>query len=258
MAKRLPVLIGIAGGSGSGKTHLAHFLRDAAGPTQIAVISMDQYFRSDHGVDPAGINFDHPSHLDFRQMLRDLRMLKRGKPVQVPTYDFLNMLQTPAARLIEPLPVILVEGLFVLAEPAVRMFDLTCFLDVPADERLLGRILRDRTERGSDMDEILDRYQRFVRPSYEIFVAPTSENADIWVQYTFRRAFFSQFLGHLIKDYLDEKLDLKDLLARTKRDVFHPGFRPERGTMPYSTSIFRLAKAFAEVKYPKLEDPRLP
>lgn len=243
--KAAPILIGIAGGSGCGKTYLAREVQREAGSEKIPVISMDQYFRSDQGLEARdNINFDHPGHLDFRLLIRHLRALKSGRPIKAPSYDFESMRQTPEAVLIEPRPVILVEGLFVLAEPAVELFDLTCFLDVDPDERLLGRIVRDLRERGTTIEEILDRYQRFVRPSYYVFVAPTAQNAQVVVNFTFRRAFFSQLLIHVVRDYVQGGFDLGKLVKDVKGEDFHLGFRPDAGSMPFSTDIFRLARAY--------------
>jgi hypothetical protein len=90
-----------------------------------------------------------------------------------------------------------------------------------------------------------------VRPSYNVFVAPTIRNADIAVEYTFQRAFFSQFLAHLIKEYVEGKLDLRQLLNKARKDIFHLGFKGDEGTMPFDTSIFKLARAYPQVSYPK-------
>ncbi len=242
-----PVLIGIVGGSGSGKTYLAHQVRTQGGRDKIAVLSMDQYFRSKQRIEHrANINFDHPGHLDFHLMIEHLQTLKTGEPVKAPQYDFETMKQTPDAVLIEPRPVILVEGLFVLAEPAVKLFDLTCFLDVAPDERLLGRIVRDLKERGTTIEEILDRYQRFIRPSYYVFVAPTAQNAHVVVDFTFRRSFFSQLLIHVIGEYVAGGFDLQTLIRDVAGEQFHLGFRPQEGSMPFSTDIFKLAEAYPE------------
>ena len=249
-----PLLIGIAGGSGCGKTYLAHQVQRDAGEDKIAVLSMDQYFRTDSmQVKVEDVNFDHPGHLDFRLMIRHLKQLKAGKAVKVPSYDFQAMKQTLDAVLIEPRPVIIVEGLFVLAEPAVKLFDLTCFLDVESDERLLGRILRDLKERGSAIHHIIDRYQRLVRPSYYVFVAPTAQNADVVVDFTYRRAFFGALLTHVVRDYVTGSFDLHQLVGEVRKENFHPGFRPQSSSMPFSTDIFKLAQAYPQSTFPRGE-----
>ena len=185
-----PLVIGIAGGSGSGKSHLAHEIAQAVGEENVLVLSMDQYFwtTDNPNADASEINFDHPKHLDFQLLIRHIRKLQEGKPVYVPGYDFKHMTREWATDPTCSRPIIIVEGLFVLAQPVVEMCDLACYLDVAADERLLGRIMRDTDERGVTTEQVIDRYQRFVRPSYEIFVRPTKQNADIVVDFTFRLA----------------------------------------------------------------------
>lgn len=242
--RKRPVLIGIAGGSGSGKTHLARRVQEGAGEDCVAVLSMDQYFRREGADNPRRVNFDHPAHIDFRQMLVDLRALKRGRSVMAPTYDFATMRQSPRSVRVHARKIVLVEGLFVLAEPIVKLFDLTCFLDVAPDQRLLGRILRDLEERNADIAAIVDRYQRFVRPAYDVFVAPTMHNADVVVDFTYRRALFSEMLTHIARDYVTGDLDIEPFLDRVRREAFHIGYRPEDGAMPISVDIFKLAKAF--------------
>jgi uridine kinase len=242
-----PFLIGIAGGSGSGKTFLAKAVADAVGPELVAVLSMDQYFApvaSDWV--RADINFDHPAHLDFRLMLSHLRDLRDGKTVRAPTYDFATMERCPEFVAIEPKPVILVEGLFVLAKPMVELLDVTCFLDVQPDQRLLGRILRDVRERASDLQEIVDRYQRFVRPSYEVFVAPTKQNADIVVDFSFRRVLFEKLLTMLVRSYGRQELDVPAFVESMRSESDHLAFVRRGGSMPVSIDIFQLAQAYPE------------
>lgn len=140
-----PILIGIAGGSGSGKTHLAHQIRQLAGPGSVSVLSMDRYFRTEPQRDVQSVNFDHPAHLDLDLLEVHLAELKAGRSISAPTYNFRKMVQHPDTELIPAAPVIVVEGLFVLANPITDVLDLSCFLDVDADQRLLGRLLRDHT-----------------------------------------------------------------------------------------------------------------
>ncbi|HWA83675.1 MAG TPA: uridine kinase, partial [Fimbriimonadaceae bacterium] len=203
MASR-SVLIGIAGGSGSGKSYLASFLRERLGSSLVAVLSMDQYFRSrppGEEVSVHEINFDHPAHIDIELLIEDLTSLREGKTIFAPDYDFLTQKQQPNKVRVEPAPVIIVEGLFVLAKPIVDLFDLTIFLDVEADQRLIGRILRDLQERASTVEWAIDRYQRFVRPTYQAFIEPTKQNADVVVDFTYRRAFFQELLLHMVQHY---------------------------------------------------------
>ena len=245
--KRQPLFVGIAGGSGSGKTHFARDVAAGLGHERVAMMSMDQYFHSNPTErDARDTNFDHPSHLDFGLMSRHLNRLKKGATIAAPSYDFRKMVQTPDAIEIEPKPIVLVEGLFVLAQPMVKLLDITMFLDVDADQRLLGRILRDVRERGSSVEDIVDRYQRFVRPSYDVFVAPTRQNADIVVDFTFRRILFAKLLTLFIQTYVEDGLDLESFTTELRAECHHLGFTPREGSMPVSIDIRKLARDYPE------------
>lgn len=245
--KQRPLVIGFAGGSGSGKTHLAREVADAVGQDKVALLSMDQYFRAtlanNNGAD---VNFDHPAHLDFDLMSEHLVSLRSGSSIQAPEYDFRTKSQKPASIEVTPQPIILVEGLFVLAQPMVRLLDISVFLDVDSDQRLLGRILRDVRERASSIEEIVDRYQRFVRPSYDVFVSPTKQNADVVVDFTFRRILFAKLLTLLIQTYLEKGLDIESFTKELRAECHHLGFTPREGSMPVSIDIRKLARDYPE------------
>lgn len=147
---------------------------------------------------------------------------------------------------VAPKPIILVEGLFVLAQPMVKLLDITVFLDVETDQRLLGRILRDVRERASSVEEIVDRYQRFVRPSYDVFVAPTKQNADIVVDFTFRRILFTKLLILLLQTYMELGFDIESFTKELRVECDHLGFTPREGSMPVSIDIRKLARAYPE------------
>ncbi len=243
-----PIVIGIAGGSGSGKTHLAYQIAKEVGEENVLVLSMDQYFAStdDPRADAANINFDHPSHLDFPLLLKHIRLLQEGKNIFSPGYDFQHMTRIWATNPTKPKPIIILEGLFVLAQPIVSACDVACFLDVAADERLLGRILRDTRERGVTIDQVIDRYQRFVRSSHEVFVAPTKQNADIVVDFTHRRTLLKNVLSHLLSDYLKNKTSADELITQLRgdRSTMTSGWMAPY--MPVTTDITLLAKAYPE------------
>ncbi|HWD39413.1 MAG TPA: hypothetical protein VG944_11220 [Fimbriimonas sp.] len=241
-----PLLIGIAGGSGSGKTYFARQVRELSDPARVGLLSMDAYFRTEQGSKIEQINFDHPGRLDLDLLTCHLRALRQGEPIKAPSYDFRTMTQTPEATDLAPLPVVLVEGLFVLAPPLVDLFDLTCFLDVEADQRLLGRILRDMKEREASIDQTVDRYQRFVRPSHNVFIAPTRQNADVVVDFTYRRNFFTASMAELVLDYLQRGLDVEAIVQKARGDTYRLGYSVERPTMPMSVDIRRMAKAYPE------------
>lgn len=244
-----PLIIGIAGGSGSGKTYLAREISEAV-QGHVSVLSMDQYFRDTDTVNPHNVNFDHPAHLDFALMMRHLKMLRSGKSVNAPSYDFKSMRRTPHNIVIRATRVIIFEGLFALAEPVASLCDITCFLNVATDERLLGRILRDTRERGATIEGVVDRYQRFVRPSYAVFVEPTKQNADIVVDFTYRRSLFSKLLTHLITDTISAQIDPDDFVAGIRQQGYSVGANREGGYMPLSIDILRLAKAYPESVMP--------
>ena len=245
-----PVLIGIAGGSGSGKTHLARVVQEQAGDSLASLLSMDQYFLSEAGKDASEINFDHPAHLNLDLMVQHLKLLREGRNICAPRYDFRTMIQVSEAVAVEARPVILVEGLFVLSSPVVEMFDLTCFLDVEDDQRLLGRMLRDMQERDANMHQIIDRYQRFVRPSYHIFVAPTKQNADIVVDFTYRRNFFTQLLIELAQDCVRPGFDLSAFVFGVRNESYRLGYKAQDAFMPATIDIRQLAKAYPEYAVP--------
>lgn len=221
-----PVLIGIAGGSGCGKTYLARHVQRRAGKSYVARLSMDQYFLTlpdEETLDPREINFDHPGHIDLTRFVADLLALKQGRSIRAPRYDFKLQRQFPEALTIESRPVIVVDGLFLLAWPIVQHFDLTIFLNVDPDQRLIGRLLRDLHERESSIAWNIDRYQRFVRPSYETYVRPTMQNADLVVDFTYRRVFFQEMLAHIVLDYVKDGFDLEGLVASVRGDGWQAG-----------------------------------
>jgi len=244
------VFVGIAGGSGSGKTYLARRVMELAGEGVAAVISMDQYFRTPPAIDSAEINFDHPNHLDLDLLHDHITELAQGKSVTTPTYDFATRQQTLRALPIPPVPVVIVEGLFVLSSPIVDLLDISCFLDVSDDQRLLGRILRDTRERGGNVANLIDRYQRFVRPSYHVFVAPTKQNADVVVDFTYRRALFTHMLAHIVRDYAAGQVDLVGMMRDIGSENNTLGYRADQSVMPMAIDIRELGRAFPESVLP--------
>ncbi len=241
----IPILIGIAGGSGSGKTYLAKRIQETVGKG-VGLVSMDQYFHSAPIAEAKHINFDHPSHLDIDRMVRDLKKIRTGKPALLPQYDFRTMVQTPGAIELPPSRVVLVEGLFVLSSPIVDLLDFTCFLNVEHDQQLLGRLLRDLHERTTSVEQTIDRYQRYVRPSYEVFVAPTKHNADVVIDFTFRRSYFGELLANMILDVVDRGLNVEAFREAVKGDTYRLGYSVEEPVMPPTADIRALAKVYPE------------
>jgi len=242
-----PLLVGIAGGSGSGKTYFADQIANALGRESADVLSMDQYFLTPaNDLDRRDINFDHPAHLDLALLTEHLTQLKRGETVLTPRYDFATMRRLDEASQKGGKPVIIVEGLFVLARPFSLTLDILIFLDVDADQRLLGRILRDVRERGATTEGLVDRYQRFVRPSYNVFVEPTKQNADLVADFTFRRVLLTELITGMLHDYIAGRLDVTAFKDRMRAECQHLGFKPRDGSMPITVDLFELSKVFPE------------
>ncbi len=176
-----PLIVGIAGGSGSGKTTLANGLRELTADVGGVVVSQDDYYLGlPDGISPDEYNFDDPAALDLAGLAKDLDALKAGRSVPLPIYDFALHRRAGAVRRVGPVPLIIVEGLFIFVTPALRdVFDLRFFVDVPAEERLLRRLRRDVRERGRSEAEILAQWNREVEPMYAKHVQPTRQCAHV-------------------------------------------------------------------------------
>jgi uridine kinase len=177
-----PVIIGIAGGTGSGKTTVARTIYDRVGKDRIEWISHDSYYRNFEGHVPehGRINFDHPDALETELLARHLDVLCKGSSVEVPVYDFTTHSRKSETHRVEPRRVIIVEGILVLAEPELRKrIDIKLFVDTPADIRFMRRLTRDVQSRGRTMESVVDQYITTVRPMHEEFVEPSKRYADL-------------------------------------------------------------------------------
>ncbi len=168
-----PLVVGIAGGTASGKTTLA---RLAAARTGAALVTHDRYyFDAD-----ASTNFDHPDALDTARLVTHLDQLRAGEAVHLPVYDFATHRREAVTERLEPHRLVIVEGILVLAEPALRArFDLAVFVHAAADVRLIRRVRRDIAERGRDLESVLTQYLATVRPMHETFVEPSARHAEL-------------------------------------------------------------------------------
>ena len=179
----MSVVIGIAGGSGSGKTTVQKRVMEAFGPRRIALLDHDAYYRDLDHLAPeerARFNFDHPDALETPLMVRHLDALLAGEPVDKPTYSFTTHSRQEQTETVEPRPVIVVEGILVLAERELReRMDIKLYVDAPDDVRLMRRIERDLHERGRSIDSVLGQYRRTVRPMHLEFVEPSKRHADV-------------------------------------------------------------------------------
>ncbi len=178
-----PLVIGIAGGSGSGKTTVAQTILSRVGRERIAFLQHDSYYKDLSGLPPvqrAEINFDHPDSLESYLLIQHIASLRDGQPVQVPVYDFATDRRTDKTFTVEPCRVILVEGILIFVEPELRkMFDVKIFVDTDADLRFIRRLERDITERGRTTESVIKQYQSTVRPMHLEFVEPSKRYADV-------------------------------------------------------------------------------
>lgn len=177
------LIIGIAGGTGSGKTTVVHQIMNELPETEVGIISQDSYYKETHNLsyeERTKINFDHPRAIDFDLLVQHLRELKAGKIIEQPVYSFVTHNRTEDTIMTHPRKVMIVEGILILANPELRdMFDIKIFVHADSDERLIRRLKRDIAERGRDMEEVLNRYQNTLKPMHQQFIEPTKAFADI-------------------------------------------------------------------------------
>lgn len=184
MTERLtPLVIGIAGGSGSGKTTVAQTILQRVGPDHISFLQHDAYYKDLSGLPPtqrAEVNFDHPNSLDNELLISQIQQLKRGEPVEVPIYDFSTHSRTDRTFKVQPRSVILVEGILIFAEMELReFFDVKIFVDTDSDLRFIRRLQRDILERGRTTESVIKQYLSTVRPMHLDFVEPSKRYADV-------------------------------------------------------------------------------
>ena len=185
MANAPPLTIGIAGGTGSGKTTLANAIVERVGAEQIVWLAHDLYYRDLNHIplhERRIRNFDHPDSLDTHLLVENLRDLRAGRPTQIPQYDFGEHRRLPHKKRIEPRPVILVEGILILAEAdLLDLLDLRIFVEAAPDVRFIRRLRRDIDERGRTMDSVMEQYLKTVLPMHLQYVEPFRKHADIIV-----------------------------------------------------------------------------
>ena len=179
-----PIIIGIAGGSASGKTSISGRIKDKfADVKSVLIIRQDDYYKdqSDKPMEERiKTNYDHPFAFDNALLLEHIRMLTEGKEIDKPTYDFVNHTRSEVTEKCYPCDVLILEGLFVLEDEAIRnLLDIKVFVDTPADLRFIRRLLRDVKERGRNMDGVVSQYVNTVRVMHESFIEPSKRYADI-------------------------------------------------------------------------------
>ncbi len=180
---RKPVIVGVAGGTGSGKTTIAQAIYNALGEDKVAYIPHDAYYYDLSHLpfeERARQNYDHPDSLETPLLVQHLKALRQGYAVDIPIYDFATHTRRKETRRVEPRPIILIEGILVLAEPTLRdMMDIKIFVDTDADIRFIRRLQRDIKERGRTMEAVIQQYLNTVRVMHLEFVEPSKRYADI-------------------------------------------------------------------------------
>jgi len=209
-----PLVIGIAGGTGSGKTTVAHKLAREIPSDRCVAIDHDMYYRDQSALSPeerALVNYDHPSSLESSLLAEHLRALRAGETVEIPIYDFVTHTRRVETRRVGPAPVVIVEGILVFVEAAVReQLDIKIFVDTDADIRLMRRIRRDLEQRGRSFQSVRDQYYATVRPMHLEFVEPSKRWADL-----------------ILPEGGDNRVALELLLGRLGRVAFgNPGGSP--------------------------------
>lgn len=201
------LIIGIAGGTGSGKTTVVTNILKNLNTEEVLVISQDNYYKDHQELsleERERMNFDHPRSIDFDLLTKHVLALKNGESIQQPLYSFFTHSRKEETILTHPKDVIIIEGILVLTYPELRdLFDVKIFVHADSDERLIRRIRRDIQERGRDLDEVLTRYQKTLKPMHEQFIEPSKSHADIIVPNMKKKNEVAvRLLSTLIKDKL--------------------------------------------------------
>jgi uridine kinase len=183
MTSRTPLVIGVAGGSGSGKTTVVRNIIEALGDGQVSVLEHDHYYR-DHPAlrleDRAALNYDHPDALETDLLVQHVEQLRAGRTIEMPTYDFARHARKHTTETVEPRTAVIVEGILIFTDAALRaLMDVKVFVDTDDDTRFIRRLQRDITERGRTVDSVIDQYLSTVKPMHLEFAVPSKRYADI-------------------------------------------------------------------------------
>ncbi len=217
-----PLVIAIAGGSGSGKTTVAQEILQRVGPDRIAFLQHDSYYKDLSGLPPtqrAEVNFDHPHSLETELLTEHIAALRDGKSVEVPLYDFSTHSRTNKTYTVQPRSVILVEGILIFTEASLRnMFDVKIFVDTDADLRFIRRLERDIAERGRTTESVIKQYQHTVRPMHLEFVEPSKRYADIIIPEGGHNTAALDMVVARVEALLNNSADKNKILTNSKGD----------------------------------------
>lgn len=204
-----PLIIGIAGGTGSGKTSVTNRMLESLDKNEVTVIAHDSYYRDISfygGMSPPMVNFDHPSSLETPLLVEHLRSLRQGIAVQQPVYNFTTHKRMNETVKLRPTSIVIVEGILIFVEKELReLMDIKIFIDADADERLMRRIKRDILERGRSIDSVMNQYVRTVKPMHLEFVEPSKHWADIIVPRGSENLVAIDMLVTKIRSMMEEK-----------------------------------------------------
>lgn len=200
------IIIGIAGGTGSGKTTVVRKIVNSLAPGEVVLLPQDSYYKDSSHV-PAElrqqINFDHPDAFDWPLLLQHIQMLKEGKSIEQPVYHYQTSSRLAETIHVEPRPVIIIEGILALCDPDLRnMMDLKIFVDADPDERLIRVIQRDVVERGRTAEAVMERYTRVLKPMHQQFIEPTKRYADLIIP----EGGSNEIAIHILKMYIKKHL----------------------------------------------------
>lgn len=203
------MIIGICGGTGSGKTTIARAIVDAVGSENVVLVEQDSYYRNlaDMPLDDRHhANFDHPDAIDSDLLVNHVKRLKLGQPIDIPIYDMVTHTRSDRVEVIEPRPVVIVEGILIFAEPRIlELLDVRVFVDTPDDIRLIRRLRRDINERGRTFERTLDQYEKTIRPMHFEFVEPSKRFADVIIPEGGQTDTSIQMLCSLVRERLLEQ-----------------------------------------------------
>lgn len=203
------IIIGVAGGTGSGKTTVVRKIMERLPVGEVGVISQDSYYKDSSHVpveDRQRINFDEPAAFDWNLLLEHLKQLRKGLSVEMPTYSYLTCSRQKETEHMEPHDVMLIEGIMALVDPRLRkMMDIKVFVDADGDDRLIRVISRDCIERGRTAEAVIERYQRVLKPMHQLHIEPTKKFADIIIP----EGGNNEVAINMMTDYIQGKLSKK-------------------------------------------------